>query len=96
MRKMSRHVSIYFFLSGGSRSSHQPRTLPAGVLWQWFLHHLHFGFFDYLHLRFAMMAQAVIPCDLALRRRVEAVEVLILSLLFLESRGSYGHIYACP
>ena len=49
----------------------------------WFLHYLYFTFFDHLHLRFAMMAQAVFPCDLMLRCRVEAIEVLCVPLLFL-------------
>ena len=89
-------MSIYLFLGGSSRSSHQPRASPAGTLWQWFLHHFHFILFDHLYLRFAMMAQAVLPCDLALRRRVEEVEVLSIPLLFLESCGSYGHVHACP
>jgi len=43
-----------------------------------------------------MMAQAVFPCDLMLRRRVEAIEVISFPLLFLWSCGSYGRDQACP
>ena len=43
-----------------------------------------------------MMAKAVTPCDLALRCKVEAIEILNFPVLFLESYGSYGHVQACP
>ena len=70
--------------------------MPVSFMWMRFLQHFHLVLFDHPYLRFAMMAQAVIPCDLALRCKVEAIEVLYFLLLFFESHGSYGHVQACP
>ena len=51
---------------------------------------------DHLYLRIAIMAQAIFPCHLLLRCRVEVISRLLSSLLSLMSCGPYGRFYACP
>ena len=51
---------------------------------------------DHLHLRIAIMAQAIIPCHLLLRCRVEVIGHLLSSLPSFMSCGPYGYHHACP
>ena len=51
---------------------------------------------DHLYFRFAIMTQAIFPCHLLLRCRVEVISRLLGSLLSLISCGPYGRFYACP
>ena len=73
-------------------------ALPFVPSWTLLLNYFNFilGFFDHLHFRFAMMAQAVFPCPFMLRRRVKAIECLFTPLLLRLRRGSYGRPQACP
>ena len=81
---------IYLFLGRSFRGPQDPRS-RFGVFSL-----ADIAFLDHLYLRFAIMAQAVSPCHLLLRRRVKVIGHLLSSLLSLTSRGSYGRTQTCP
>ena len=95
---MRRHMGVYFPLCKGSRSLHDSGPFSASILWTSFFQDFYLWFFiiDPFHLRIAMMAQAVIPCNLLLTCRVQVVDDSTVPLLAEMRCGSYGISQAGP
>ena len=72
VRQVGGHVGVYLLLSRGPRRFQDPRSLSTSILWTSFFQdfYLWFVVLDHFHLRIAMMAQAVFPCNLLLSCRV--------------------------
>ena len=80
VRQVGGHVGVYLLLSRGPRRLQDPRSFSTSVIWTSFFQDFNFGFLQNLnlwffsidlpHLRIAMMAQAVFPCNLLLSCRV--------------------------
>ena len=95
---MRRHMGVDFPLCRGSRRLQDSGSFSASILWTSFLQdfNLWFVIIDPFHLRIAMMAQAVIPCNLLLTCRVQVVDDSTVPLLAETRCGSYGISYAGP
>jgi len=91
-------VGVNLPLGGSSGSFQDLRSISPSTIWVLLLKNFHFNFlvFDHLYLRIAIMAQAISPCNLLLRCRVEVINYLLHPLLTETSCGPYGCAHACP
>ena len=106
VRQVCGHVGVYLLLSRGPRRLQDPRSFSTSVIWTSFFQDFNFRFLQNLnlwlfsiipfHLRIAMMAQAVFPCNLFLNCRVQVVDASTIPLLAEMRCGSYGVIQAGP
>ena len=85
-------------LRGGPWRPQNPLAFSASILWTPFFQdfYLWFVIIDPFHLRIAMMAQAVIPCNLLLTCRVQVVDDSTVPLLAETRCGTYGISQAGP
>ena len=85
-------MGVYLFLSRGPRRLQDPRSFSTSVIWTSLFSdfYLWFVVLDHFHLRIAMMAQAVSPCNLLLSCRAQVVDDSTTPLLAETRCGSYG------
>ena len=85
-------MGVYLTLRGSPWRLQDSWTFSASILWTSFFQdfYLWFIIIDPFHLRIAMMAQAVIPCNLLLTCRVQVADGSTGPLLAQMRCGSYG------
>ena len=96
VRQVGGHVGVDFLLGWSPGSLKDSGSISPSVTWVLLLKNFHFRFLDHLYLRIAIVAQAIAPCNLLLRCRVEVIRHLLHPLLTETSCGPYGCAHACP